>query len=136
MAVVDAEFAHHTGPLSPHGLVDHHRAIRVGDGAVEGAGGNAEDVSAGLEAHDVERVVPAQVEQVEGAAAVQGQQAVLLVGMLWGLGQLLRLLAPVPGPPAFAGARKSGVTKGGWRLPDRAISLRLFFPLRPLRETT
>ena len=67
--------------LCANGLVDDQRAFWVGFGAVEGARGEPENVSVGVQADDVVRVRPFEVDEVKGAPAGECEEVVLLARM-------------------------------------------------------
>jgi hypothetical protein len=67
-AVVDPEFPLDDRLLIPHALVEDQGAAGVGDRSVEGAGGQLQNVAVGFEANDVVGLVPAEIDEVKGAA--------------------------------------------------------------------
>ena len=79
--VVDAEFLHQRHPLLPDRLVENHRTVGIRHRPVKRAGWNTQDVAATVETHDVERLIPGQVDEVERSPTTGGQKIVFLVRM-------------------------------------------------------
>ena len=73
VTVVDAKFTQQAGTLLTNGLIQHQRAIGIGNRTVEGARGNPQNIAATIKAHNMEGIVPAQVYEIEGTPPMHGQ---------------------------------------------------------------
>ena len=79
--VVNTEFALQRYSWLTHGLIQHHRSIGIGNGAVKGAGRNPEDVPTTVQTNNVKWLLPGQVHELKSAASADRQQIVFLMGM-------------------------------------------------------